>query len=106
MYSVYILQCAGGSYYVGSTEHLEARIKEHGEGKLGAAHTFLRRPITLVHSETFNTQVEAVRRERQLKGWSHEKKKALIDGDTLTLKALSKRRIRKLPPKTRGLSQR
>jgi predicted GIY-YIG superfamily endonuclease len=36
--------------------------------------------------------VEAVRRERQLKGWSRAKKLALISGDLSTLKRLSRPR--------------
>ena len=92
MFLVYILQCGDDSYYVGSTEHLEARVREHDEGTLGAAYTFIRRPVTLVYSESYETQVEAMRRERQLKGWSHAKKEALIRGNVVALKALSKRR--------------
>jgi putative endonuclease len=48
----------------------------------------------LVYSESFATQLEAIKRERQLKRWSHAKKNALINGDIETLRALSKRRIR------------
>ena len=92
MFAVYILLCNDDSFYVGSTADVTARVKEHNEGILGAAHTFLRRPVTLVYTESFDTQLEAVRRERQLKGWSHMKKEALIKGDMAQLKALSKRR--------------
>ena len=84
MFLVHILQCADGSFYVGSTEHLESRVKEHNEGKLGAAYTYHRRPVTLAYSESFDTQVKAMNRERQLKGWSHAKKEALIQGDPNT----------------------
>lgn len=92
MFFVYILHCADGSYYVGSTSDLTVRIKEHNAGINGAVHTLRHQPFTLVYTETFNSQAEAMRRERQLKGWSHAKKEALINGDTLTLKMLSKRR--------------
>ena len=92
MYYVYILHCADGSYYVGSTSDVDARVKEHNEGKLGACYTFLRRPVTLAYAESFSTQLEAMRRERQLKGWSHAKKAALITSDQAALRSLSKRR--------------
>jgi len=92
MFFVYILQCSDDSFYVGSAADVDARVKEHNEGKLGAAHTFLRRPVTLVYSEQCDTQLSAMRRERQIKGWSHAKKAALITGDVSSLKALSKRR--------------
>lgn len=90
---VYILKCTDGSYYVGSTSDVDARVKEHNDGKLGACYTFLRRPVTLAYTESYATLFEAMRRERQLKGWSHAKKAALVTGDIVTLKALSKRRI-------------
>jgi len=92
MHYVYILQCADGTYYVGSTSNVEARVTEHNEGVLGACHTLHRRPVTLVYTEPFATVIDARRREDQLKGWSHDKKSALIAGDVETLKALSKRR--------------
>jgi len=84
---VYILRCADGSYYVGSTEDLQ---NAHNTGQ-GAKYTFLRRPVQLVYSESYDSLVEAVVRERQLKRWSHAKKHALIVGDTVRLKQLSKR---------------
>lgn len=92
MFYVYILQCADGSYYVGFTSAVETRVKEHNEGKLGACYTFLRRPVTIVYTESFTTQLEAMRRDSQLKGWSHGKKAALINGDIAALKVLSKHR--------------
>ncbi len=91
MYFVYILQCADDSYYVGSTERLEARIEEHNAGH-GALYTLLRRPVALVYSEPVETLIEAVGRERQLKRWSHAKKQALVEGNAEALKSLSKRR--------------
>ncbi|AJR18690.1 GIY-YIG nuclease family protein [Pimelobacter simplex] len=43
----YILECADGSYYVGSTVDLERRVSQHQLG-LGAAYTRRRRPVVLV----------------------------------------------------------
>ncbi len=94
MFYTYILLCADNSYYIGSTQNLESRLNDHNEGILGAAYTFIRRPVTLVYSESFDTQLEAIKRERQLKGWSHAKKVALINGDFDTLKKLSKRKVK------------
>ena len=78
MYSVYILQCADGSLYVGSTNDLQKRLKAHNELKSGAHYTKIRRPVVLKYSETFKTFKEACRREIELKGWRREKKLALI----------------------------
>ncbi|MCZ6481042.1 MAG: GIY-YIG nuclease family protein [candidate division NC10 bacterium] len=88
---VYILRCADGSYYIGLTEDLEGRENAHNNGR-GSTYTFLRRPVRLVYSESYDSLEKAVGRERQLKRWSRTKKKALIVGDAATLKQLSKRR--------------
>jgi putative endonuclease len=39
----YILECADGSFYVGSTRDLEERVEQHNTGH-GAAYTRRRRP--------------------------------------------------------------
>jgi predicted GIY-YIG superfamily endonuclease len=90
MYHVYVLRCADGSFYVGSAQDLNSRVKDHNEGR-GAAYTFKHRPVRLVYSESFGSEDKALRRERQLKHWSHGKKDALIKGDLERLKHLSRR---------------
>jgi putative endonuclease len=78
--TVYILLCADGSYYAGSTKKpVEARVWEHNEG-IYDGYTKLRRPVVLVHTETFDRLTDGFARERQLKGWSREKKQRLIAG--------------------------
>ena len=64
---VYILRCADGSYYVGLTEDLKGRENAHNTGR-GSKYTYLRRPVQLVYSESYQSLEEAIRRERQLKG--------------------------------------
>lgn len=88
---VYILRCADDSFYVGSAQNLDARVKAHNDGR-GAAHAFKHRPVRLVYSEMFRSESEALARERQLKHWTSAKKQALIEGDFKQLKSLSKRR--------------
>ena len=80
-YYVYILECADGSYYTGSTDDLSKRLWHHQEGVNSAAYTFSRRPVELVWSEEVSTYFEALTHERQIKGWSRAKKEALIGGD-------------------------
>jgi putative endonuclease len=78
--TVYILLCADGSYYVGSTKKpVETRVLEHNEG-IYDGYTALRRPVVLVYTETFDRLTGGFARERQLKGWSREKKQRLIAG--------------------------
>jgi len=56
----YILRCAEGSYYVGSTDDLPSRLSKHADGS-ASHYTAARRPITLVYSEeTSSTQVARV----------------------------------------------
>jgi len=89
----YILQCADGTLYIGRTSDLTERIIRHNEGR-GAAWTSRRRPVKLVYNEPFPSELEATRRELQLKRWSLAKKLALINGASATLKSLAKRRTR------------
>lgn len=77
-YYVYILTCADDTLYVGSTNNIEKRVVQHNTAKTGAHYTKIRRPVTLVYSETVKTLSEALRREAEIKRWSREKKLALI----------------------------
>ena len=88
MFFVYMLRCIDGSYYVGHTDELEARIAAHAQGMI-PGYTSTRRPVRLVWSEDFHTRDEAFRAERQIKGWSREKKEALSRGDWEALPALA-----------------
>ena len=84
---VYILRCADGTLYVGHTEDLAARTALHNAGH-GARYTAARRPVRMVYSEEHDSPQSAVKRERQLKGWTVRKKEALIAGDVAALKRL------------------
>jgi predicted GIY-YIG superfamily endonuclease len=87
---VYILRCADGAYYVGSTRaELEQRIGQHNAGHFGGF-TATRRPVALVWSQDFDRITDAIAAERQLKGWSRAKKEALIRGDLDLLHELAK----------------
>ncbi len=85
---MYILQCSDDSYYVGHTDNLEQRFAMHVDGTM-PCYTLSRRPVALVYSSEFGTREEALAAERQLKGWSRAKKKALIKGDFEELKKLA-----------------
>ena len=73
-YYVYILQCADGSYYTGMTNDIERRLYEHQEGLIEGCFTHNKRPVKLLHGEQFAGVVEAISREKQIKGWSRQKK--------------------------------
>lgn len=77
---MYILECADGSYYTGSTKDLERRLWEHQNG-LGANHTAKRLPVKLVYCEECDRIDDAFYREKQVQGWSRKKKEALMSSD-------------------------
>ena len=87
---IYILRCADGSYYTGHTDNLEKRMAEHQTGTI-PCHASKRLPVELVFSEEFQSRVEALERERQVKGWSRSKKEALIRGDWAEVSKLAHR---------------
>lgn len=81
-YFTYILECADKSFYVGCTNNLEKRLKQHNNSKLGAHYTKIRRPVVIKHSEKFPTLLAARRRESEIKGWSRSKKILLVNRET------------------------
>lgn len=84
----YVLRCADDSFYVGHTDSLQSRIAKHGSGEY-PGYTRTRRPLVLVYSQEFETRDEALRAERQIKGWSRAKKQALIRGDWKRIQQLA-----------------
>lgn len=79
MYYVYILigDTTSRWSYVGSTGNLEQRFKDHCAGKVRS--TKGHRPLTLIHTETFQTKEEAYKRELYFKsGYGREEKVALL----------------------------
>ncbi|RYY98929.1 MAG: GIY-YIG nuclease family protein [Chitinophagaceae bacterium] len=88
-YCVYILACSDGAYYTGITNDMERRLEEHSEGSVRECFTYSRRPVLLKYVERFNDVEAAIRREKQLKGWSRAKKEALMQNDPDRLRALS-----------------
>lgn len=74
---VYILECSDNTYYVGCTNNLVKRLKQHNESKWGAHYTKIRRPAILKYSETFPTLLKARRRENEIKRWKRKEKENL-----------------------------
>ena len=92
IYYVYMLRCADGSFYVGITNNLERRVREHEFGVDPGCYTYERRPLQLVHSSDFRNVHDALACEKQLKGWSRAKKRALIANDWTLMHALARRK--------------
>jgi putative endonuclease len=87
-YIVYILLCDQKTFYVGITRDIEKRLEEHKSKTSFFTKKFS--DIQLVYQELYKTIQDAEKRERQLKGWSFAKKKALVEGQIELLKRLSK----------------
>lgn len=77
MWYVYLIRCDNESIYTGVTQNLERRFREHRTSQ-GAKHTRENKAIELSRSEVHSSQEEALKRERQIKGWRKEKKLNLI----------------------------
>lgn len=75
-YHVYLLSCSNGTFYVGRTENLAARIQAHNTGH-GARHTRIHRPVSLVATWAFSRRTDASQAERALKRLSAEQKEKL-----------------------------
>ena len=74
---VYIVECKDGMYYTGITGNLVQRIKQHNTG-IKTMIQPSRRPVKIVYSEKFLTREDAAKREKEIKGWSRNKKQLLI----------------------------
>ncbi len=83
MFYVYILECADTTLYVGSTNDLIRRVREHNTSKNGAHYTKIRRPVKLQYHEECETYSIARKREAALKRLTKAQKRTLCDGSTL-----------------------
>lgn len=78
-YFVYILECADGTFYAGSTNDLEKRLHKHNNLKSGAHYTKIRRPVVLRYSEEVPDFATARAREAEFKRWSRAEKLEFIN---------------------------
>ena len=77
-YSTYIVASSTGTLYIGVTNNIERRMREHKSGEFeGFAGKY--RCDRLVYYESFDDIQKAIGREKQLKGWVRRKKIALIE---------------------------
>jgi len=64
MWHLYIIQ-KNNKYYTGITTDLNNRLRQHGNPQL-------------LYTESFTDKFQAAQREKQVKGWSRDKKEKLI----------------------------
>ena len=82
VFYIYILECSDKSYYVGSTNNLEKRLRQHNRLKSGAHYTKIRRPVILKYFEKVETLSAARKREAEIKRFTKAKKEALVNHST------------------------
>lgn len=86
-FSLYIVECADGTYYTGIATDVQRRLREHNgltvQGKhsisgKGARYTSARRPVVLAFEAQFATRSEASKEEARVKALTRPEKAALI----------------------------
>ena len=82
-WTVYILECADGSFYTGMSSDVERRLCEHSSGR-GGRYTRARLPVRLVYIEAASGRSAASAREREIKRLPRRKKSELIRRMPLT----------------------
>ena len=88
-YYVYVLSNRHRTVlYIGMTNSLRRRLREHREGEPGSF-TERYNVTDLVYFERHATPTQAIEREKQLKRWRREKKVALIESENPTLETLA-----------------
>ena len=92
---MYMLKCSDGSYYVGHTDNIEARVSQHKHGLIENCYTSTRLPVEVVFVQNFGTREEAFAAERRIKKWSRKKKEALITQDWQLISLLAKKKFSK-----------
>jgi len=100
-YYVYIVASLSGTLYIGITSNLERRMVEHKEGLI-PGFTKQYGVIRLVYFEVYSDVRNAIRREKQLKGWRREKKIALIRSKNPGWKDLARQWWEDRGPSTRA----
>jgi putative endonuclease len=65
-YFIYIIYSESfDRYYVGLSKDIDSRLKTHNSGKVKSTKAF--KPWILVHTEQFETRIEARKREKYFK---------------------------------------
>jgi len=77
-YYVYIMSSRSGVLYIGMTNDLARRAYEHRHGLVpGFSQKY--KTTKLIYFESCGRVIDAIAREKQLKGWRRSKKEVLID---------------------------
>ena len=78
MWNIYILRCNDDTLYIGITNNIERRLKEHASGKRGAKYLKGRQPFSLVFSHQIQEKGQALKLEHHLKKLPKDKKEYFL----------------------------
>jgi putative endonuclease len=76
---LYVLLCADGSYYTGTTTDIKRRLKEHNTSRRGAKYTKTRRPVEIIYTEKFPSRSSAQKAEYRFKQLTRKQKEKVIN---------------------------
>ena len=78
-YTIYILRTSSNTFYIGQTNNLERRLKQH-KNKTSKSAKYLRafKSFEIVYTEVCPTLSRALKREMELKKLSHGEKEILV----------------------------
>lgn len=80
VWSVYVVACSDGSFYVGVSNDVVSRVAAHNAGR-GARYTRARRPVSLVWRFDAEVAEEARRLEGLMKRLDRKRRERVVDGD-------------------------
>ena len=78
IYYVYIMASISRVLYIGVTNNIYERVKQHKHGIIKSSFTAKYHVTRLVYLEEFEYVINALNREKQLKKWRRSKKVKLI----------------------------
>lgn len=81
MWHVYMVRCADGTIYTGSTTDPDRRLDQHNSSKAGARYTRGRRPVRLVYQRECGSRRQAAAEEIRIKKLSRRQKMELMTAD-------------------------
>lgn len=68
---VYILKTNNNTYYIGSTNDLKTRLRQHQSGKVKSTRDKL--PVQLIFKEYHSSKSKAQKKEYTIKRWKNKK---------------------------------
>lgn len=77
-YYCYMVRCTNHAFYTGWTTDPLRRVKEHNDGR-GARYTRMHGPVELVYVEEVEDHSAALKREAQIKRYSHDRKATMAE---------------------------